>query len=171
MARRSVVFEICMEVLGDGKWYPYEWALYEVAKRVPPNLAVHRAERDRRMQWLKDHPGVPSTAVPPRTKEFTTDYLVKVGSRALARQVLTNKAFEHVRHVETKQRLIRIFPAKAPTPPPARYEHFLSNRSKFTGMTPEEVKQFRSERTRKGFETRRANKEKESDGTPLPHQR
>lgn len=153
MPRVSAVHEYALKVLGD-TWHPYEWALYEVSKGVPPNLAVRRAEEDRRRNYIKMHPGVPMNAVPPRTRNNNIEYLVKIGSRSIARTVLLNEAFEHVKHNQTGQRLVRVLPLKAMTPPPNGYVHFRVSGSKFEGWTKDEIAKFRSEQTRKGLETR-----------------
>lgn len=155
MPRMSAAMEHALKVLGDGKWHSYERALYEVSKGVPPNLAVRRAERNRILQWVKEHPGSTKDDVPPRRPgSVSTDRLVRWGSRDIARSVLLNQRFEHVRHKETKHRLIRILPLNAPTPPPEGYEHFKKRHSKFQGMSAEEIREFNSNRTKKAIQTR-----------------
>lgn len=154
MPRMSAAMEHALKVLEDGKWHPWEWALYEVSKGVPPNLAVRRAERDRVIQWMKEHPGVPKSDVPPRIRGYDGDLVISTGARSIAREVLTNEKFENVRHKESGQRLVRIFPIDAPTPPPEGYEHYLAKRSKFLGWSREEIRKYNQERSRKGHERR-----------------
>lgn len=154
MARLTVPMEHALKVLQDGQWHPLSWAVWEVSRGVPPNLAYRKAEELRVKQYLKEHPEITRVEdVPPRFKNNNMDLLVTFGAKHIARTVLENVAFERIRHKETGQRLVRRHYVGAP-PPPEGYEHYGRKRSATLGKTEEEVKKIAQERTRKGLETR-----------------
>lgn len=149
----SATHEHALKVLADGKWYPYEWALYEVAKGVPPQHARQRAERDRVQQYAKDH-GIPKHMVPPRTRWGNMDQVISVGSRGVARDVLRNAAFEHAKHTETGQRIVRLMIPGMVTPPPPDYEFYhFAERSTRAGKTAEQLAKEKSEAAKRAHAT------------------
>lgn len=81
-----------MEYLADEQWHDLEAVIRIGMAAVPPGVAIRLAEADRVRQWKKEHP--PEEPPPPRMKNQDKDYLIRVGARRFAIQVLRNKVYE-----------------------------------------------------------------------------
>lgn len=155
MGYQTAVYYYALQVLADGQWHDYDKTVWEVAKGVPPQIAIRKAENSRKLAWLRSHPGKTKADVPPRKKGQAVELQIRTGAKAMARSVLSNIKFEHVMLEDTKQKLVRIRP-DIPTPlPEGVIEHRKNtSRSAWAHMTPEEKEKAKSERARKGFEAR-----------------
>lgn len=155
MGRTSVIREHADKILADGLWHDMEDVLYKVMHGVPPNLAVREAERVRAKRWLADNPGKTKADVPPRKRNTNLEQQVRIGARLLAKSVLYTESFEHAMHPGMKRKIVRKFDPLNQTPLPAGYVSIYHGRkSSWAGMTPEQIREKRSERTRKATATR-----------------
>ena len=90
-----------VELTEDGQWHDYDDIERELAKLIPPGLAMRKAERTRLSQ------GGP----PERTKFDDEKRIIETGKKAIARDTLRGRWFEvdpRGRHWDGRVRRIRL---------------------------------------------------------------
>lgn len=117
-------------------------------KGVPPHLAIRRAERTRVTNYIKNHPGVRREDVPPRQRNSSQDYLIVIGARQIAIEVLVGPSFEHAKNPQGVK-VCRLRP-DPPQPLPAGWTRWQREpKRKWADLTPEEQREKRREIARK----------------------
>lgn len=146
----SVVYQVLLEYLADEEWHDLEKVIRIGSAAVPPGVALRLAEADRDANWKKEHPGEP---VVPRMKNHDKDYLIRVGSRRYAVQVLRNKAFE-INEARTKIRLSESRKYQYN----GRGTYMLKKYREQQELTEEQKAEARKEASRKAWRTRQIQK-------------
>ena len=86
---RAILCQACgvrvraRELLVDGQWHDFEETLKELTKKVPPGVALRRAETNR----LKG-----GTSQPERVEQPGLERLIHIGKRAVAREALRDNS-------------------------------------------------------------------------------
>lgn len=147
----TVATERAIQILADGQWHQYEKVVWEVAKAVPPQVAINRTEAIRIARYLQCHPGEGLTKkdVPPRKRPATHDTLIRVGATAIATDIVRNKRFQNAKD-PAGTKWIRLIDINKPDPPlPNGWTFWMRrNRGKWINLPPEEQKKLRTERSR-----------------------
>lgn len=82
-----------VELLGDGEWHSYPEVMREMAKRIPPGVAMRRAESLRARKRRSTDPAAPAE----RVKARSTEALIKSGSQDYVKNVLQNRRLYEIK--------------------------------------------------------------------------
>lgn len=89
--------ERAVELMGDGKWHDYETIIRELAKLVPPGVALRRSEQLRQSARPSTDGAAhdPNWKPPPaRIRPRSTEDQISTGARVIARLFLGAVGFE-----------------------------------------------------------------------------